>query len=56
MLTTIRKVKPYDIISRKILMGSEIGIILPTYREAENISRLIDDIENLKLNCFNTSH
>jgi dolichol-phosphate mannosyltransferase len=28
----------------------EVGIILPTYREAENISKLIDDIENLKLN------
>lgn len=28
---------------------SEVGIILPTYREAENISRLIDDIENLNL-------
>ena len=31
-------------------MGSEIGIILPTYREADNISKLIEDIENLKLN------
>src|SRR5208283_1571592 len=30
--------------------GAEIGIILPTYREEENISRLIDDIESLKLN------
>lgn len=29
--------------------GSEVGVILPTYREAENISKLIDDIENLKL-------
>jgi len=27
----------------------EIGIILPTYREAENISKLIDDIESLNL-------
>ena len=33
-----------------MLLGSEIGIILPTYREAENISKLIDDVENLKLN------
>ena len=31
--------------------SSEIGIILPTYREAENISKLIDDIEDLKLNA-----
>ncbi len=29
--------------------GGEIGVILPTYREAENISRLIDDIESLNL-------
>lgn len=32
-------------------ISSEIGIILPTYREAENIHKLIDDIESLKLNC-----
>jgi len=31
---------------------AEIGVLLPTYREAENISRLIDDIESLKLNSF----
>ena len=30
-------------------IGSEVGVILPTYREAENISKLIDDLENLKL-------
>jgi len=30
--------------------NSEIGVILPTYGEADNISRLIDDIENLHLN------
>lgn len=30
--------------------GAEVGIILPTYREAENIGSLIDDIESLKLN------
>ena len=29
--------------------GGEIGIILPTYREAENISKLIDDVESLNL-------
>lgn len=28
-----------------------IGVILPTYGEAQNIARLIDDIENLKLNA-----
>jgi dolichol-phosphate mannosyltransferase len=39
----------YQLIGNDVL-GSEIGIILPTYREAENISKLIDDIENLKLN------
>ena len=33
------------------MVGSEIGVILPTYREAENISRLIDDIEKLNLNA-----
>jgi len=32
-------------------LSSEIGVILPTYGEAENISKLIDDIENLKLNA-----
>jgi dolichol-phosphate mannosyltransferase len=32
------------------MLSSEIGIILPTYREANNISKLIDDIEDLKLN------
>lgn len=30
--------------------SSDIGIILPTYCEAENIPKLIEDIENLKLN------
>ena len=29
---------------------SEVGVILPTYREAENIANLIEDIENLPLN------
>jgi len=28
----------------------EIGVILPTYREAENIGKLIEDIEDLNLN------
>ncbi len=29
--------------------GSEVGVILPTYREAENIAKLIEEIENLPL-------
>jgi len=29
---------------------SGVGVILPTYREAENIANLIEDIENLPLN------
>jgi dolichol-phosphate mannosyltransferase len=33
----------------KSRLNSEVGVILPTYGEAENISKLIDDIENLKL-------
>jgi dolichol-phosphate mannosyltransferase len=31
------------------VLGTETGLILPTYREAENISKLIDDIESLNL-------
>jgi dolichol-phosphate mannosyltransferase len=31
-------------------VNSEVGVILPTYREAENIANLIDEIENLQLN------
>lgn len=31
-------------------VDSEVGLILPTYREAENIASLIDEIENLNLN------
>jgi len=31
-------------------INSEIGVILPTYCEAQNIERLIDEIENLNLN------
>ena len=34
-----------------MLVSSEIGIILPTYREEDNISKLIEDIEDLKLNA-----
>jgi dolichol-phosphate mannosyltransferase len=40
----------YQLLGNKTA-GLEIGIILPTYREADNISKLIDDIENLKLNA-----
>ena len=36
--------------SEKGFCTSEVGIILPTYGEAQNISRLIDAIENLKIN------
>ncbi len=32
-------------------LSSQIGIILPTYREEENISKLIEAIENLNLNA-----
>ncbi len=31
------------------MLRSQVGVILPTYREADNIGRLIDDIENLHL-------
>jgi dolichol-phosphate mannosyltransferase len=31
--------------------NSEIGVILPTYKEAGNIPKLIEDIENLELNA-----
>ncbi len=38
-------------ITGSIMANSEVGVILPTYGEAENIGRLIDDIENLQLNA-----
>lgn len=31
-------------------INSKVGVILPTYGEAENIANIINDIENLKLN------
>jgi dolichol-phosphate mannosyltransferase len=40
----------YELIGNP-LRNFEVGILLPTYREAENISNLIDDIENLNLNA-----
>jgi dolichol-phosphate mannosyltransferase len=33
------------------MINSEVGVILPTYGEAENISKLIEDIEGLNLNA-----
>jgi dolichol-phosphate mannosyltransferase len=41
----------YQLIGNNNVVSSEIGIILPTYREADNISNLIEDIEDLKLNA-----
>jgi dolichol-phosphate mannosyltransferase len=41
----------YQLIGNNNVVSSEIGIILPTYREADNISKLIEDIEDLKLNA-----
>ena len=40
----------YELIGNS-MANSEVGIILPTYGEADNISKLIDDIENLKLDA-----
>jgi dolichol-phosphate mannosyltransferase len=40
----------YELIGNS-MKGSEVGVILPTYREAENISKLIEDIENLKIDA-----
>jgi dolichol-phosphate mannosyltransferase len=31
------------------MVPSQIGVILPTYREADNVSKLIDDLEGLNL-------
>ena len=41
----------YQLIGNSDSVSSEIGIILPTYREEDNISKLIEDIEDLKLNA-----
>ena len=38
------------------MSNSEVGVILPTYGEAENIAKLIDDIENLKIECVHSCH
>ena len=39
----------HQLIGSPVSESPEVGIILPTYREAENISKLIDDIEGLSL-------
>ncbi|MCW4045804.1 MAG: polyprenol monophosphomannose synthase [Candidatus Bathyarchaeota archaeon] len=41
---------PYQLIG-DLNVNSEVGVILPTYREAENIEKLIVEIENLHLNA-----
>jgi len=38
----------YQLIGNSMI-NSEVGVILPTYGEAENISKLIEEIENLKI-------
>ena len=40
----------YPIIGNS-LVHAEIGVILPTYGESENIANLIEDIENLNLDA-----
>jgi dolichol-phosphate mannosyltransferase len=40
----------YRLIEGTLEQQSEVGIILPTYCEAENITKLIDEIESLDLN------
>ena len=40
----------YQLVGNTVF-DSEVGVILPTYGEADNIGRLIDDIENLNLNA-----
>ena len=41
---------PRGIIEGNLKVHSEIGLILPTYCEAANIGKLIEEIENLNLN------
>jgi len=40
----------YSQLTGALKATSDVGVILPTYREAENIANLIEDIENLPLN------
>ncbi|MCW3993876.1 MAG: polyprenol monophosphomannose synthase [Candidatus Bathyarchaeota archaeon] len=44
------EVKSSKSIEGNLDMNSEVGVILPTYCEAQNIEKLIDEIENLDLN------
>lgn len=41
---------PYKSVEGKLEIRSEIGLLLPTYCEAANIEKLVDEIENLNLN------
>ena len=40
-----------SLIEGNLGINSEVGILLPTYCEAANISKLIHEIESLNLNC-----
>src|SRR3990170_1366498 len=40
-----------SLIEGNLGINSEVGVLLPTYCEAANISRLIHEIESLNLNC-----
>lgn len=40
----------YELVGRTV-SDFEVGVILPTYGEADNIGKLIDDIEGLNLNA-----
>jgi len=44
------EVDPSKSVEGNLDINSEIGVILPTYCEAQNIEKLIDEIENLNLN------
>lgn len=39
-----------DVVEGNVKIGSDIGVILPTYCEAASIEKLINEIESLKLN------
>ena len=40
------------ITEQKLTTNSDVGIILPTYCEAANIEKLVEEIESLKLNAY----
>ena len=44
------EIKSSKSIEGNLDMNSEVGVILPTYCEAQDIEKLIDEIENLNLN------